>query len=100
MLAEVGRSDEAIETASRALSLAPQTSDRSMLFAIRAKISYGMSRSGDVVADMVEAWKLNPSLILSLRVSCTFCRKLNALPSVTEEGSKLYAVCQKTEKGA
>jgi tetratricopeptide (TPR) repeat protein len=99
VLAELGRSDEAIETASRALNLAPQTSDRSMLFAIRAKISYGMSRFGNVVADMVEAWKLNPNLILSLRESHEpFVESFNALPSVTEEESKLYTVLSKKRK--
>jgi hypothetical protein len=70
-----------------------------MLFAIRAKISYQMSRFGDVVADMVEAWKLNPNLVLSLREShALFVQSFNALPSVTEEGSKLYAVLSKKQK--
>ena len=44
VLAELDRSDESIETASRGLSSAPQRDDRSMLFAIRARISYPMSR--------------------------------------------------------
>lgn len=93
VLTELDRSDEAFETSNRALNLAPQTEDRSMLFAVRAKISYPMSRFADVVADMVEAWKLNPDLVLALKEShAPFLESVNALPSVTEQGSKLYEV--------
>jgi tetratricopeptide (TPR) repeat protein len=92
VLAELNRSDEAFETASRALDLSPQTNDRSMLFAIRAKISYPMSRFAHVVADMVEAWKVNPDLVLALKESHTpFVESFNALRSVTDEETKLYA---------
>jgi hypothetical protein len=48
---------------------------------------------------MVEAWKLNPNLILSLRESHEpFVESFNALPSVTEEESKLYTVLSKKRK--
>jgi len=96
VLVELGRLEEAVDTASRALSLSPQTDDRSMLFAIRAKVSYRISRFADVVADMVEAWKVNPSLVLALKEShAPFVDSFNALPSATAEQSKLYAVLSK-----
>ena len=101
VLAELRRSDEAIEAVSRAISLAPQTDDRSMLFAIRAKISYPMSRFANVVADMVEAWKQDPDLVLALKEShAPFVESFKVLPSVTEEESKLYAVLSKKQKKA
>src|SRR6266498_28984 len=93
VLAELDRLKEAIETANRALALAPKTTNRSMLFAIRAKVSYRMARPTDVVADMVEAWKLNPNLVLALKEShIPFVESFNALRSATEEQSNLYAV--------
>ena len=73
-----------------------------MLFAIRAKISYPMSRFRDVVTDMVEAWKLNPHLVLSLKEShAPFVESFNALPAVNEEESELYSFLSKKQiKGA
>lgn len=99
VLAALGRSDEAIETINQALSLAPQTDDRAMLFAIRAKISYPMSRFAGVVTDMVEAWKRNPDLVLALKEShAPFIESFNAFPSATDEASKLYAVLSNSQK--
>jgi tetratricopeptide (TPR) repeat protein len=92
VLAELHRSDEAIETANRALNLAPQTNVRSMLFVIRAKVSYLISRLIDVAPDIVEAWRLDPSLVLALQeCHSLFIESFNATDSPSEELSMLYA---------
>src|SRR2546426_3838891 len=58
--------------------------------------------SSDVCSsDLVEAWKLNPDLVLALKEShAPFVESFNALPSATEEESKLYAVLSKDQKKA
>jgi hypothetical protein len=50
---------------------------------------------------MVEAWKQNPDLVLALKEShAPFIESFNALPSLSEDGSKLYAVLTKKPKTA
>jgi len=92
VLAEVGRLDEAVESANRALNLAPQTNETSMLFVIRAKVNHRLSRFSNVVADVLAAWKLDRNLVLAVK-DChpLFIDSFNALPSATEEQSTLYA---------
>lgn len=90
-LADVKRLNEALDAANAALKSSPQTNDRAMLFAIRAKVSYLMSHLEAVAPDIVEAWKLDPSLILTLR-EChpMFIESFWGLTSPSADESKLY----------
>jgi tetratricopeptide (TPR) repeat protein len=90
-LADLKRLNEALDTANAALKSSPQTDDRAMLFAIRAKVRYLMSHLEDVAPDIVEAWKIDPNLILTLR-EChpMFIESFKELSAPSEDESKLY----------
>jgi tetratricopeptide (TPR) repeat protein len=101
VLAELHRSDEAIKVANRALTLAPQTNERAMLFVIRAKVSYLISRLKDVAPDIVKAWRLNPDLVLAVReCHSLFIESFDATDSPSEDEAILYAQLNKEASNA
>jgi tetratricopeptide (TPR) repeat protein len=94
-LAELGRFDDAIDAADNGIRLMPDEKGYAMAFVARAKVYRLARRPLDSARDIIAAWKIDSSLVIS-SAECRdiFAEAYGSIDKPTEEQSLLFREIQ------